>query len=193
MCRIIILYEDTGGTRGLDACFGLIDYARKPKSSARSGPTHLRRFASRRKARRTPRPRHPPTLAVRRYVRSSTQKLCHLTLGGLTSPVSRSSADDRRAHRSNFAKLLSPSARERVALMTILRDYSAPTTQAERNVNYVLPRWRPRQRSSVAEGGFRSLVFPVPTYDFLQSENEFLADWYSRYCSAKVVGLPVGK
>src|SRR5262245_12895079 len=56
-------------------------------------------------------PRHPPTLAVPRYSRSSS---CLLPLGGLTSPASQSTADERRGHRSHLAILFSPSARERV-------------------------------------------------------------------------------
>jgi hypothetical protein len=66
------------------------------------GPPHLRTNRTSANLLRTPRPRHPPTLAERRYVRSSTQTLCHLTLSGLTSPVSRSTADERRTHRGNL-------------------------------------------------------------------------------------------
>jgi hypothetical protein len=65
-------------------------------------------------ARRSDRPRHPPTRAMPRSLPSSTQELGHRPLGGLTSSVGHSTADERRGHRPDRPQLLSPSACGRV-------------------------------------------------------------------------------
>src|SRR5262249_37905797 len=76
--------------------------AHKPMFVARFGRIHRGEFVSRCSAQRTHRPRHPPALAVRRYLRSSTRRLCHLPLGGLTAPVSPPNADVRHTTRSKY-------------------------------------------------------------------------------------------
>src|SRR5262249_42163456 len=54
------------------------------------------------------RPRRPPALAVPRYVRPSTERLRHLAPGVWASPVSHSTADARRGHRSDLLYFCHP-------------------------------------------------------------------------------------
>ena len=84
---------------GLWDAFALFDSHGVARPGVRSFTPH---------ARRSDRPRHPPTPAVPRRLRSSTRKLCHERSGALTSPASHSTADRGRASsrsRSTFVTL----------------------------------------------------------------------------------------
>jgi hypothetical protein len=84
------------------------------RAFARCGPPHRMQSGSRCCTLRSHQPRYPPPLAVPRHLRPLPWWLRHPTPDGLASWTGHSTADTRRGHSFDTARLVSPSARERL-------------------------------------------------------------------------------